>query len=148
VPFANNTTSVNVLDNDIAEGDNTLTATLTDESPMLRLNAHETIHITTVTWTITAETLSVNTIATQENSYTVSLFPNPTSSFLNLRFESATANTLRATITTIDGKLLQDTTLSNLENTTLDVSAFASGIYTVSFFDGPTLLTSRKLIKH
>lgn len=146
--FATDTPSVTLTDTSIEEGENTLTAIVTDETAMLRIDDHATIHINTVSWRITNSTLRINSIDSESNTYNISLFPNPSTDRLNLKFESKRTPTLSVKISSIDGKLVQKTTLSNLKSKAINISKLATGLYNISFYDGVTLLASRKFIKN
>ncbi|GAL71147.1 putative secreted protein [Jejuia pallidilutea] len=56
--IGNNVDIISLLATDLMEGTNTLTSVITDNSPMLRVDNHETVHVTTVTWTINYSALS------------------------------------------------------------------------------------------
>lgn len=139
---------VSLSETDLIDGTNTLTSIITDDSPMLRVDNHDTIHVNTVTWTINFDALSIKDLNAQSNTYNISLYPNPTQTTLNFKFESNTTTNLQVRITSVDGKQLKSLDLSNLEATEVDISTFSSGIYIANFYTGNTFLTSRKIIKN
>lgn len=143
----NNVDMVSLLETDLMDGSNTLTSVVTDNSPMLRVDNHDTVHVNTVTWTINYSALSIEDIDAQTNRYNISLFPNPINSVLNFKFESNTNATIKVNIISLDGKQLKSLVLSNYETKEIDISDFSSGIYIANFYANNTLLTSRKIAK-
>ncbi|TBN01347.1 T9SS type A sorting domain-containing protein [Hyunsoonleella flava] len=143
-----NVDMLSLLETDLMDGNNTLTAVVTDESPMLRVDNHDTVHVNTVTWSINYSSLSIYDIEGKTNSYTISLYPNPATSILNFKFQSRTDTTIKVNITSLDGKQLHSLTLSNYEPKEIDISNLSSGIYIANFYTNNTLLNSRKLVKN
>lgn len=144
----NNVDAVSLLETDLVEGTNTLSAIITDESPMLRVDNHDTIHVNTVAWTINYSTLSIEDIDAKASRYNIALYPNPTNSILNFKFESNTYAPVKVNITSLDGKQLKSLILSNYESIEINISDFSSGIYIANFYTNNTLLTSRKIVKN
>ncbi|GAL66189.1 putative secreted protein [Jejuia pallidilutea] len=146
--IGNNVDIISLLATDLMEGTNTLTSVITDNSPMLRVDNHETVHVTTVTWTINYSALSVDAINAKSNSYTISLYPNPTNAILNFKFESNTNTPITVNITSLDGKQLKSLILSNYKSTEINISDFSAGIYVANFYTNNTLIASRKIVKN
>lgn len=144
----NNIDILSLLETDLIEGNNTLTAVVTDESPMLRVDTNDTFHINSISWNINYAALSINDIETKENNFTISLYPNPTNATLNFKFESGSDTALKVTITSLDGKQLQSLILSNYEAKSIDISSLSSGVYIANFYSNNTLLTSKKIVKN
>jgi hypothetical protein len=148
VNIANNVDTVSLLDTDLIEGNNTLTSVVTDNSPMLRVDNHDTVHVNTVTWTINYSALSIDTIDAQSNSYNITLYPNPANSILNFKFESNRDTIVKVNIMSLDGKQIQSLTLTPYQVKEIDISNFSSGIYVANFYANNTRLTSKKIIKN
>ncbi|PQV48277.1 putative secreted protein (Por secretion system target) [Jejuia pallidilutea] len=146
--IGNNVDIISLLATDLMEGTNTLTSIITDNSPMLRVDNHETVHVTTVTWTINYSALSVDVINAKSNSYTISLYPNPTNAILNFKFESNTDTPITVNITSLDGKQSKSLILSNYKSTEINISDFSAGIYVANFYTNNTLIASRKIVKN
>ncbi|MGC6429539.1 MAG: M64 family metallopeptidase [Jejuia sp.] len=145
--FGNNVDTVSVLETDLVEGSNTLTAVITDESPMLRLDTNNTVHVHTLTWMISYSTLGIRDIEASKNNYTISLYPNPTNALVNLKVGTKSVASLKVEITSLDGKRLKLQQFSSNAKETIDVSNLSSGIYVANVYDNNLLLTSRKLVK-
>ena len=148
VSFASNVDDVSVLETDLVEGANTLTAAIHDNTPFLRVDNHESVHIHTVTWTINYSSLGINDIESELNNYTISMYPNPTNSILNVTLESNSSSNLKIEIMSLDGKKVKSTSLSNYENTPIDISHLSEGVYVSNFYSGNILIASKRLVKN
>jgi Secretion system C-terminal sorting domain len=72
-------------------------------------------------------------------SWDVSVFPNPTSGLLNIRWEGRNASALRAYVFDITGRpVMAAVSLSAPDSATLDVGALQSGIYFLQLLDPAT----------
>ena len=148
VNFASNVDDVSVLETDLVEGANTLTAVIHDNTPFLRVDNHESVHIHTVTWTINYSSLGINDIESEINNYTISMYPNPTNNILNVTLESNSSSNLKIEIMSLDGKKVKSTSLSNYENTPIDISHLSEGVYVSNFYSGNILIASKRLVKN
>lgn len=144
--ISNDTNTVEITDTDLINGENTLIFSVIDDSPMLKIDNHQTIHVNTVTWTISNSTLGINSIESSQQKHNIVLFPNPANSILNLKFESEDTTTLKAEISSLDGKIIASLTLSNYQNAQFDVSNFSSGMYIIKFYNDNNFLTSKKIV--
>ncbi|WP_298495207.1 M64 family metallopeptidase [uncultured Algibacter sp.] len=144
---ANNVDDVSLAETDLIEGVNTLTTVVNDNSNLLRVDNHDTFHVYTVTWTINYTTLGVNDIENEVNTYNISMYPNPANNILNLEFESQSISDLKVEIVSLDGKIVNTTTLSNYENKQLKISYLSQGIYITNFYSGKVLIASKRLTK-
>ncbi|SHI35588.1 M64 family metallopeptidase [Algibacter luteus] len=148
VSFASNVDEVSVLETDLVEGANTLTAVIHDNTPFLRVDNHESVHIHTVTWTINYSSLGINDIESELNNYTISMYPNPTNNILIVTLESNSSSNLKIEIMSLDGKKVKSTSISNYENTPIDISHFSEGVYVSNFYSGNILIASKRLVKN
>lgn len=146
--FANNLDVVSLEEEDLLLGTNTLTAVIVDNSPLLKVDNHETVHVSAVTWTIQHCTLGIETIESVSDNFEISMFPNPVSNVVNLTFESDTIENLKADIISMDGKILLSTSINNFETTLVDVSSFSTGIYLTNFYSNNVLIASKRIVKH
>ncbi|MDG1728751.1 MAG: M64 family metallopeptidase [Algibacter sp.] len=148
VSYADNVDDVSILETDLAESTNTLTAVVHDNSPFLRVDNHDSLHVYTVTWTINYSSLGVDDIESKMNNFNISLYPNPTYSILNLKFESSTSSNLKVDIISLDGKKVKSANLSSYENTQVDIGNLSQGVYVTNFYSGNVLIASKRLVKN
>ncbi|MEC3906890.1 M64 family metallopeptidase [Tamlana sp. 2201CG12-4] len=145
---ANNVDELSVLETDLVNGANTLTATVYDDTVSLRVDNHNSLHVNTITWTINYSTLGVKTIDSEVTRYDITLYPNPSNTFINLKFESQSTANLRVSISGLDGKQIKSTTISNHVNTPIDISDLSTGIYLAHFYLENTLIATKKIAKN
>lgn len=145
--IADNVDIISLSEDKLIEGDNILTATVTDDSNLIRVDNQDTFHIHTVNWTITRATLGLNTIHSNTNTYAISVIPNPAKDIVGIKLENKNNNNLKIKITSLDGKTLKALTLFNNTLQNVDISNLSSGIYIINIYTDTTLLTSKKLIK-
>lgn len=144
----NDADAISILETDLTEGVNTLTAVVNDESNDLRVNNHESHHVYTVTWTINYSALGVETITSNTNTYKISLFPNPTNAIFNLKVDSNSTSQLKAEIIGMDGKYILSVPLSNYTITQIDISHLSSGIYVTKIYADNTVIANKRVAKN
>ncbi|GAB1856350.1 hypothetical protein MHTCC0001_11850 [Flavobacteriaceae bacterium MHTCC 0001] len=144
--ITNNVDAIEILENNLVDGINTLTVVITDESPLLKLDAHETVHINSVSWTINYASLNIEEITSNTQEYNISIYPNPLENIVNFKIESDAPFDLKAELTTLEGKRLGTVQLNN-SNQTIDINYLKSGIYLVNFYSNKALITSKKIVK-
>lgn len=145
---ASNVDDILILESDLVEGINTVTAVVHDNSPLLKVDNHETLHIYTVTWTInyTVET-GIEEIDDEINTLSITVFPNPSESIMFFKLESQQDVILKVDIISIDGKKVNTIEISNLENYPLNISSLSQGIYIANFYNDNTLIARKKIVK-
>ncbi len=149
VTIANDVDDISLTESQLTIGINTLTAIVTDVTPLLKVDNHETIHVNAVTWTINySTTLGIEDISSVKHNFNIKVFPNPTQDIVNFKIESNAENNLKIDIVSIDGKQLKSLTIFNAINSQIDLSNFTNGIYIANFYSGNTLIASKKLIKN
>ncbi|WP_418602582.1 M64 family metallopeptidase [Hwangdonia sp.] len=146
--FANDVDDISIAETDLNTGTNDLTVVVHDDSPMLKIDNHETTHVYMVTWTITKSALGIDDISSKQNDFNISLFPNPSHSILNLKVESKNTTSLKVDIISLDGKRLTSTKISNYENNQIDISRLSQGVYLAQIYSNNTLLTSKRFVKN
>lgn len=111
----------------------TTTFTLTIQDGNLHSHSQTiVVHVDTCTTTGTEEI---------DLEAAIKLYPNPTSSVITV--ENIPSGVERYSITSITGQVLTEATTNNAQQTTIDVSSFASGVYFLRLDNG----TTKKFIK-
>lgn len=147
IDIENNVDNVSILETNLITGINTLTVTIHDSTTMLKVDNHDSFHVYTVTWTIDNASLGIDSIESETNNYNISIFPNPVNSILNFKIESSKAFNIKIDITSLDGKKINSTQISNYENQQVDISNLSQGIYLANFYSDNTLIASKKILK-
>ena len=145
--FATNVDDVSILETHLNPGLNNLTAIITDNTTLLRVTNHETIHVYTVTWTIDNSSLGVEDIKSAINNLSIVMYPNPANTIANFKIESERDTHLKVDIISLDGKKVKTVPLSNYETHQVDISSLSKGIYMANFYANNVLVASEKLVK-
>ena len=74
------------------------------------------------------------------------IVPNPSSSTIEIIMSDAKFN--KVSITTIDGKIVNERTIEKTDRTMIDVSRYANGIYIINVTSEDGQLYTKKLIKN
>jgi len=146
--FASNVDNIELLETSLNEGNNILTAVVTDNTLLQRIDNHETIHAYTVTWNIDISTIGIADITSEENKLSISMFPNPSQDLVNFSYKSSLGSQLTIEIISLDGKKILTTDFFNNEQSTIDISSFSAGVYLVNFYSNKVLVGNKKLVKN
>jgi hypothetical protein len=146
--FANDVDEVSILETDLDIGSNTLTAVVHDDTTLLNVDNHDTIHLYSVTWTIDNSALGIETVKSEVNNLSVALFPNPSNTFVNFKIESVNDSNFKIDLLSIDGKKIRTISLSNFETQQVDISFLSSGLYLVNIYANNIFVASKKLVKN
>ena len=140
----NQDNSVSILPEDLLDGNNTLLVSVTDNSPYLKVDSHETLHFSSVTWNINANTLSIDEITSEK--FKIELFPNPTQEVINL---SQNLNEdFVISIIDFSGKQVMEKQINHSETQSqISLKSLPSGVYIVNFNFKNGITLSRKIVK-
>ena len=147
VSFANNVDGVSVLENDLINGTNTLSAIVSDNSPLLKVNNHGTLHVNHVTWTINYAALGIKDITSNHQSYSINIYPNPIKDIAVFNIESDKTYNLNVKLASLDGKIVKSFKIINAVAYTLNLGGLSPGVYISNFYDGNVLVATKKIIK-
>ena len=107
------------------------------------------------TYKVQAPTTNPRTIDTSNGDETINLIkvlkdfaivPNPSSSTIEVIMNDAKFN--RVTISTIDGKIVNERNIEKTDKTLIDVSSYANGIYIINVTSENGQVYTKKLIKN
>lgn len=145
--FSTNLESVSLLETDLNEGLNTLSVVVTDNSALQLIDNHDTFHMEIISWTIDYATLGITDISSIVNKIEISMFPNPVDDILSVKVENNQYENITLKITSLDGKKVQENTLSNSVINLIELNQLTSGMYVISFYSDSEFLISKKIIK-
>ena len=146
----NTANHISIAPNELNTGKNQLMAIVYDDTELVKIDNHQTIHVHTVLWTISGNTPNIGILAkgVKANEITIELFPNPTKDILNLKmFNKKAKGVYRVEIRTISGKKIKTKTIKNTEINRIDLSSLSPGVYIASFYLNNHLLVSKRVIK-
>jgi hypothetical protein len=139
-----NTDSVKIDQNLLSKGKHTLTATVTDTTSLVNVDNHSTKHYSLVSWTINKTATDVQLISS-DNRITCSVFPNPSSEFLNIVVELDKRNVLTIQIVSPGGRMIRQisnkTLVDGKYSKTISIDDLAAGTYFLKFICGSSVYT-------
>jgi hypothetical protein len=136
--------SVKIDQNLLSKGIHTLTATVTDTTSLVRTDNHSTKHYSLVSWKINKTATAVHLVSSG-NRITYSVFPNPTSDYLNIVVEPEKRAELSIQIISSGGKIIRQisnkTWVDGKYSKTISIADLASGTYILKFNFGSSVHT-------
>ncbi len=135
-----------VLDkNLLIDGNNTLQAVVEDQTDFLRVDNHDQVHLSTVSWTINHSTLSI--IDTQENRFKVVISPNPAQDIVQISLSDLFNSKFDLTVYDVSGKVIYQ---SEFNESTIEFSTseWSSGQYILKFTLDSGEVITQKLLKN
>jgi IgA Peptidase M64/Secretion system C-terminal sorting domain len=148
VEFANNMDAISILETDLNAGMNTLTAVVTDNTALLRIDNHDSFHVYTITWNIDNSSLGIDDITSEVNDFNISLYPNPSNDFITIKSENTLNADLKIDLISLDGKKIKTLNMSNHQLQQIDISYLSQGIYIANFYANNVLIASKKVVKN
>ncbi|MBF0433322.1 MAG: T9SS type A sorting domain-containing protein [Fibrobacteria bacterium] len=143
--FKKNTDSVSIKRSDLNLGENTLSVSIEDKSPFLRIDNHQSIHTYSVSWTINMST-GITGLSRKTSHLHVDLFPNPAAELINLRINSASEGDIKVDICGLNGRVLKSAVLVD-KTVSLSLENIPQGGYIVNFYQNNNLVSSRTIVK-
>lgn len=144
-PFATNMDAVQVQESDLNAGLNNLTVVVNDATTLIDIDGHESLHFSTVSWSID-NTLGVQDV--EANKFNITMYPNPSKHYITIKSENTLGQTVVVDIISMDGKQVKTIDISNNDRSQINISALSQGLYIANFYANDVLITSKKLIKN
>ncbi len=146
LPFDLNTGSVKIDANQLVSGLNSLTVTIEDTTELLRVDEHNKIHITHITWNIENLVTGIETLSAERMD--ISIFPNPIQNHLTIKIDSEIQEDLKVEIFDIMGRIQVSQVFNFQEYYSLNLANLKQGYYIIKLYTDNKLIASRKLIKN
>src|SRR5690606_7663556 len=146
--FAVNMDAVSISETDLNIGINTLNVAITDATSLLRIDNHESLHVSTVTWCIDNSALGIEDITSETNNFNISLYPNPSNDFIIIQAENTLNTDLKVELISLDGKKIKTITISNYTPQEINISYLSQGIYIANFYVNHVLIANKKVVKN
>ena len=139
---------VSITEPDLEVGNNTLTVFVEDVTDLQRIDMHTSIHIYSVEWNIDFD-VQANIIDAKgvKSELEIIAYPNPVTDMLNVRFNNPFNGAFHASLYTLDGKLMKETSDHSQELLQIDTSDLPAGAYIVKYYLDDVYITSQKIIR-
>lgn len=140
---------ISISENDLVDGANTLKFSVIDNTPLVRTDNHDVIHLNTVVWTINKSGLGIEEIkATTSN---LVLYPNPSADVIYVKSNKKSTGSLTFELVSITGQLVKKENLSPdaSQRYTFATEGLESQTYILNIYDsnGVKLYTHRIIKK-
>jgi hypothetical protein len=147
--FDNNSETFQVDQNALALGIHTLTASVVDETELVRVDNHATLHVHSVTWSINKNGLGV-AVVSAENKFGYAIYPNPAGAIVTIRLDLDKSSNVAIDLMTLDGKTIREIPAKMANEgkfeQQINIESLAAGTYQVVVkIDG--VLYSKTLVK-
>nr|WP_221410999.1 M64 family metallopeptidase [Elizabethkingia sp. JS20170427COW] len=138
--------AITIQKNQLQDGNNTLVFNVEDKTPNVRVDGHESSHISTITWNILKNNLGIDEVNSQAIDFVV--YPNPTSDVVYLDVKQNIGNKISAEVLDISGRqVINRKKLDKDEKYSLDLGKLPSQTYILKVYNDNTLLFVKKIIK-
>ncbi|SDG61776.1 M64 family metallopeptidase [Epilithonimonas hungarica] len=142
----NDVSNITIQPDQLNVGNNTVLFSVYDNTTMVRTNNHSTIHLSTISWTISKTQLGVSDI--KSNEYDFVLYPNPAKDYFILEGKSISNEKIKVEILDSSGKLIKKQNIDPNQKDKIDISRLNSQNYIINAYKDGQLILSQKMIKN
>ena len=132
---------------DLIEGNNTLIVSVEDTTNLLRIDNHNSIHLSVVNWEIQKISTSIKDVSFTSTEMSIDIYPNPFHDYLTIKFTQNLKENLKVEIIDIMGRIQTTQVFSPQEQYSLNLNNLHNGYYIMNLYLDNTLITSTKIIK-
>jgi hypothetical protein len=131
---------------DLIQGLNTISVCVEDTTKNLRVDNHNSIHLSVVNWEIQSTT-SIKDISLSTTKMDINIYPNPFQDHLSIKFKQNLKENLKVEIIDILGRIQATEVFSPQECYSLNLSNLHIGYYIMNLYLDNTIIASTKIIK-
>ena len=144
LPETSDTTTINPASFNL--GTNTVLFSVVDNNSLLRVDNHSSLHVGTVSWTVTKTLGAINVNATQRN---FTLFPNPVKSQIFIKDQNKSLKNITVEILDASGRSLRNPKVQVLSSgeVSVDVEGLLPQNYFIKVYVDKALILTQKIIK-
>lgn len=144
LPETSDTTTINPASFNL--GTNTVLFSVVDNNSLLRVDNHSSLHVGTVSWTVTKTLGAINVNATQRN---FTLFPNPVKSQIFIKDQNKSLKNITVEILDASGRSLRNPKVQVLSSgeVSVDVEGLLPQNYFIKVYEDKVLILTQKIIK-
>lgn len=144
LPETSDTTTINPASFNL--GTNTVLFSVVDNNSLLRVDNHSSLHVGTVSWTVTKTLGAINVNATQRN---FTLFPNPVKSQIFIKDQNKSLKNITVEILDASGRSLRNPKVQVLSSgeISVDVEGLLPQNYFIKVYEDKALILTQKIIK-
>lgn len=147
-PFDLYTDSVKIDSHELLSGSNSLSVTIEDTTELLRVDEHNQIHMSIVTWNIEKSITGIENVAVSSNKMNFSIYPNPFQNYLTIKTEQEMEENLKVEFVDMMGRIILSDKLKPQKDLILNTAFLKDGYYIIKLYADEVLIASRKILKN
>lgn len=137
--------SITINPSQLAMGNNTLLFSVTDNTALVRVDNHNTLHVSNITWTLSKTLSSIDVHATERR---FSIYPNPANAEVFIKGKQDFGRDVKVMLYDVSGKQIPVKAVSKDASTLqLDIHQLTKGTYLMNITENGNLILNQKLIK-
>lgn len=139
--------SLTVSPSQLNNGSNTLIFSVTDNTTLVKVNSHNTVHFATVTWTLNKSgTLRVSDVEAKERRF--GIYPNPVKNEFYIKGKQEFTENIKLALYDGSGRIIPvKFDMKDSSTIHVDISSLPAGFYTLNVTENDGLIISQKLVK-
>ncbi len=139
--------TVTISPGQLTSGNNTLLFSVTDNTSLLKVNNHSTLHITNITWVLNnSSALKASEIKATERKF--SMYPNPAGDEFFIKGKQDFSKNIQVVLYDASGKLIPaKSDRKDSQTLGIDISSLPAGTYIVNVHQDTELIISQKISK-
>jgi len=145
--LASTANSLTISPNQLNNGNNSLLFSVTDNSNLLKVDNHATLHFANIIWILYKTTLGTVEVKTEERRFAI--YPNPTNNEFFIKNRQDFSGNVKVLIHDASGKLVPvKFELKDSSTIHVNIKNILTGIYTLNVTENGKLIISEKMIKN
>jgi len=146
VTLASTNNSMVISPNQLNSGINTLLFSVVDNTPLVKVNNHSTVHFTNILWTLNK--LQTGTPEIEAEEWAFGLYPNPAEKEFYIVAKQSFSTDIEVVLYDMSGKLIPvKFGLETEKKLYVDINDLLPGTYYVNIKNNKKLIISQKIIK-
>ncbi|ASW75694.1 von Willebrand factor A [Chryseobacterium piperi] len=139
--------SLTVSPGQLNNGTNTLIFSVTDNSPLIKVTNHNTVHLATITWKLNkSSTLRISEVKAEERRF--SIYPNPAENEFYIRGKQSFSKNVKVALYDGAGRMIPvKFEMKDSSTIWVGIQTIPTGTYTLSVMEDEGLIISQKIVK-
>jgi len=143
-----NSDSIKIDAADFIAGLNNLSVTIEDTTEFLRVDNHNSIHLSVVNWNIEIPVTGIENAAVSSKKMDFSIFPNPFHDYLTIEFKKEPNEKMKVEIIDMMGRIKVSETYKAQKIYTLNTKSLDKGYYLIMLYSSNILIATHKIVKN
>lgn len=138
--------SLVITPSQLNNGNNILIFSVTDNTALIKIDNHSTVHFNNITWTLNKSTLGASEVKAVERRF--SIYPNPANNELYIKGKQEFSKNISVVLYDTSGKLIPvKFEMKDSSTIFINIHNLPAGMYTLGVTEDKGLIISQKIIK-